>query len=97
MKQTKEAPHKEDIKAAVRKRGVALSDLSLENGLDARTCAMSLLRPIPAGNSAIADFLGQPLHALWPRWYDQQGNRLINRNKTKTTRKPFRSHCKKEN
>lgn len=96
VKQSRTPIHKEDIKAAIHKRGVALSDLSLENGLDERTCAMSLARPIPAGNTVIADFLGLPLHVLWPRWYDQQGNRLVNRNKTKTTRKQFRRHCKKQ-
>lgn len=88
-------PHKEDIKAAVRKRGTTLAALSLKVGLEERTVARSLSRPIPSANRAVADFLGRPLHILWPLWYDQNGQRILNRNRTKPTRNSAPTHSKK--
>lgn len=72
----KPAWHPEDIKAAVRKTGVTLSGLSLASGLSDSACRAALRRPIPAANAAIAKRLGMQLGDLWPRWYDDAGNRV---------------------
>ena len=71
--------HKEDIKAAVRKRGVTLTQLALSAGLAESTCRNALIRPTPSGNRAIAAFLGLPLHELWPQWFGPDGSRLTAR------------------
>lgn len=68
--------HPEDIKAAVRKRGTTLTKVSEDAGLGKSTCRVALQKPIPAGNKAIASFLGKPINVLWPEWYDAEGARL---------------------
>jgi len=65
--------HKEDIKAEIRKTGITLTDLALENGLCASACRVALTQPLYAGEQAIADHLGLPAPALWPDRYDEQG------------------------
>lgn len=71
--------HAEDVKAAVRKRGKSLTEIARDAGLHDSTCRAALLRPIPAGNAAIAKFIDRSLNQLWPEWYDAQGNRLTAR------------------
>lgn len=88
-------PHKEDIKAAIRKKGCTLKSVSLEAGLEETTVARSLLKPIPRANRAVADLLGRPLHILWPDWYDQQGKRIPHRNSPKPTPISGERHRKK--
>ncbi|GAB4182022.1 MAG: hypothetical protein OHK0024_21220 [Thalassobaculales bacterium] len=62
--------HPEQIKAAVRMRGVTLTALAVSRGLPPSACREALVRPRPAGERAIAAFLGVPLHELWPgRWH----------------------------
>lgn len=68
--------HPEDIKAEVRKRGVTLVDIALSAGLSAVATSSALRKPYPAAQKAIADFLGQPVHAIWPEWYDKEGQRI---------------------
>lgn len=89
------APHREDIKAAIRKKGSTLADISRKAGLNERTGANSLFRPIPRINRAIADFLGVTLHDLWPRWYDQNGERIKSQAPPKPTRKTSSRHRQK--
>ncbi|WP_435640298.1 helix-turn-helix domain-containing protein [Micavibrio aeruginosavorus] len=81
------APHKEDIKAAIRKSGSTLAAVSAEAGLSKAAGANALNRPVPRANQAIAEFLGKKLHELWPRWYDQNGERIRS-----ARRKPTRKH-----
>lgn len=66
----------QDIKAMIWKKGSNLRQISLQAGLHLGTASQALMFPIPAGNKAIADFLGLSLHELWPHWYDQQDQRL---------------------
>lgn len=74
MRRLKNA-HPEDVKAAVRKLGKSLTDVARDAGLHDSTCRAALLRPVPAGNKAIAKFLDRDLDQLWPEWFDAQGDR----------------------
>lgn len=91
----KKSPHKEDIKAAIYKRGATLTQLASSASLGATTCNTALHRPIPRANRAIAEFLGVALCDLWPQWYDSEGMRIRIKPKTKSTRKKPSRHCKK--
>ncbi|WP_370868371.1 helix-turn-helix domain-containing protein [Phenylobacterium sp.] len=71
--------HREDIKAAIRKRGTTVTQLALDNGLSDSACRVALVRPSPAGESVISSFLGVPLQVLWPDRYDPYGRRLATR------------------
>lgn len=72
--------HREDIKAAVRKRGTTMTKLATDHGLSDSACRIALIRPAPSGESVIASFLGVPLQVLWPDRYDPYGRRLATRN-----------------
>ncbi len=71
-----EGMHPEDIKAAIRKRGMTLSKLALDNGLDESCCRAALIRSQPEAEKVISRFLGVPLHRLWPDRYDESGGRV---------------------
>ena len=69
--------HREDIKAAVRKRGTTFFALSLANGLNHNACATALQRHHAKGEEAIAAFLGVSPQDLWPHRFDPvTGERL---------------------
>lgn len=68
--------HPEDVKAAVRKKGVTLAELARRNKMSDSTTRAALYRPQPSGNAAVAKFLGKTLNELWPEWFDVQGNRI---------------------
>ena len=87
--------HREDIKAAVRKRGKDMCQISAEAGLARDTASISLRRPIPAANAAIADFLGKSLHEIWPEWYDAAGNRIISSLSSQSIKRGANCHCQK--
>lgn len=65
--------HREDIKAAIRKRGTTLEALSEANGLDKRACSLALLRPYFSAEWVIAEFLGLSPRQIWPHRYDADG------------------------
>jgi len=65
--------HPEDIKAAIRKRGITLTDLARRNDLDPSTVIQACHRPLYAGERVIAEFLGVPATQIWPDRYDGQG------------------------
>lgn len=92
---TKRGPHREDIKAEIRKRGSTLADISTKAGLGRRSASYALVVPMPTANRAIADFLGMTLHDLWPRWYDQSGERIKSQASPKRTRKTPSRHRQK--
>ena len=91
----KRPPHREDIKAEIRKRGSTLAEISEKAGLGRRSASYALVVPMPTANRAIAAFLDKPLHELWPRWYDQHGNRIRSRTPLKRTRNTPRRHRQK--
>ena len=57
------------IMAEVRRRGSNLRRLALEAGLSESTCRKALAVPMPAGEVAIAEFLGLTVQELWPDRY----------------------------
>ena len=65
--------HKEDIKAAIRKRGTTLVELSLANGLVRDACSLALIRPYFTAEMVIAEFLGVSPRQIWPQRYDADG------------------------
>lgn len=67
--------HKEDIKAAVRKTGITLRQLALDNGLQEAATRLTLISPLPAADKAIAKCIGKKLHEIWPDRYDARGRR----------------------
>ena len=64
------------IKAEIYRRGQTLVGLSRAHGLHPHDCGVALLRPYPKVDPVIAEFLGVPLHELWPDRYDRAGQRL---------------------
>jgi len=84
--------HKEDIKAAIRKKGVTLQELALMNGLGSSSITASLYVPSPTANKIISDFIGKPMHKIWPEWYDKNGRR-IRSSKSQSATKQRMSHC----
>jgi Ner family transcriptional regulator len=71
-----EAPqdwHSEDIKAAIRKTGMTLSDLSRAAGFCAGAAKCALLTPWPRMEAAIAARLGRKPHEIWPSRYSPDG------------------------
>jgi Ner family transcriptional regulator len=74
-----EAPqdwHSEDIKAAIRKTGMTLSDLSRAAGFCAGAAKCALLTPWPRMVAAIAARLGRKPHEIWPSRYSPDGRPL---------------------
>ena len=69
--------HPEDVKAAVGKTGISLSELARRHSLNPSTVVHAVRRPQPSGNRAIAKHLKKKLHELWPEWFDKDGNRVI--------------------
>lgn len=89
-------PHREDIKAAIRKKGSNLWQLTKENRPIADTAlTICLVRPLPRANRIIAEFLGLPLNHLWPQWYDKNGKRIPKRSSLKHTSYRRQSRSKK--
>jgi len=67
--------HREDIKAAIRKKGSSLHALARDNGLGKVSMTQALILRYPTYHDVISEFLGVPHHELWPHWYDEN-NRL---------------------
>ena len=61
--------HPEDIKSAIRKRGVTLAELCEQMGVDNRAASKALAEPFTKGELAIAQYLDVPVQLLFPtRW-----------------------------
>jgi Ner family transcriptional regulator len=65
--------HPEDIKAAIRKTRVTLTQLALENGLPEASCRVALTRPRYWAEQVIAAYLDIPPFELWPHRYTRNG------------------------
>lgn len=74
--QKKEGMHKEDIKAAIRKNGVSLRQLSLDWGFSEATVRNALRQPMPSVEPLIAKLIGKTLHEIWPDRYDAKNRRI---------------------
>lgn len=68
--------HAEDVKAAVRKKGISLARLARDNGLSDSAVRKALYGPIPRGNQVIAKHLGKAVHQIWPEWFGKDGTRI---------------------
>jgi len=67
--------HREDVIAAVRKRGGSLSALAKAKKIHPSSMSHCLTRPLRRANAAIAEFLGLAPSAIWPEWFDEDGKR----------------------
>lgn len=61
--------HAEDIKAAVRKRGLTMRQLSCNAGLAADSLRNTLRAPWPKGERIISEFIGVEPATIWPSRY----------------------------
>lgn len=74
--------HKEDIKAAVRKRGTTLKGLALSHGYrSVDACSQALQRPYPKMERIIAAAIGVPPETIWPSRYQGKYSRASNAHK----------------
>ena len=88
---------REDIKAAVRKSGTTLNDLSRRNGYCVSAARIALRRPWPAVEALIASHLGRKPQDIWPSRYDADGVPLrgVRSSKRDTTRLGSAPHRQK--
>jgi len=66
------------IVAEIKRRGETLTNLATRSGLDPSSVRVTLnrKRAVVTADIAISEFIGVPLHQLWPERYDDKGNRL---------------------
>lgn len=95
-KTTKKGMHPEEIKAAIRMRGITLRDLSEQWGFHPSAVGIALRREMPHVEARIAQFLGKSLHEIWPDRYTPEGIRIRHLyNMPNRTQSRPESHCKK--
>lgn len=69
--------HPEDIKAAIRKRGISLAALAADHNISKQTLSLCLSsRASERGDLIIADFLGLKPRTIWPSRYHTDGTRI---------------------
>lgn len=74
--------HKEDIKAALHKRGFTFKGLALANGYrSVDACSQSLHRPYPKVERIVAAAIGVAPEEIWPSRYKANGSRASNAGK----------------
>lgn len=66
--------HREDIKAAIRKSGVSLAQLSTREGYDPGAVSRTLRVPWPAIEAIIAKQIGKRPQDVWPSRYHPDGS-----------------------
>jgi Ner family transcriptional regulator len=74
--------HKQDIIAAVRKRGTTLNRLSIERGFFRNTLNDACTKRFPRAQQVIADFLGVTRQEIWPEFYRPDGSPRVFRQVT---------------
>lgn len=94
-KNDKKGMHPEEIKAAIRMRGVTLGQLSVQWGFSEPAVRNALKRELPAVEARISEFLGISLHDIWPDRYTPENIRIRHLVKRKPNVKKARRHCKK--
>lgn len=69
---------KHEIKAEIGRKGASMEDIGRIYGISGSMVRMTLIRRrvYTQADQAISDFLGVPLHELWPDRYDDKGHRL---------------------
>lgn len=68
--------HPELIKAEVRMRGTNLTQLAIDKGMHRTALTKAIYVPLTKGEQIISDFLGVPLHELWPDRWTKDGRRI---------------------
>ena len=56
--------------------GYTLADVARETQTDPSTVRLALRKPSLAGEKAIAQIMGKPLHELWPERWTKDGRRI---------------------
>jgi Ner family transcriptional regulator len=85
--------HPEDVKAAIRKKGVTLTELALRHGYSECYLRNALIRPLYEGEQIIARFLKMKAQEIWPDRYDADGTpnyakfRQLQRERAQRTRR----------
>lgn len=70
--------NKHEIKAEIVRRGVTMKELGQKYGLSGQIIRMAIGgKRLGTADQAIADFIGVPMHELWPEHYDDKGRRLV--------------------
>ena len=87
--------HPEDIKAAIRKKGVTLTALAELNDLPKSACRVALIKPYFTAETVIAEFLELPPKDLWPDRYDKKGLPLQPRIRSQIISRRGDGHCQK--
>lgn len=65
-------PHKEDIKAAIRKLYGSVDELSRQSGVHKSILRAALIRPYPKAEAIIAKALNSTAPELWPERYTEE-------------------------
>lgn len=68
----KQGWHKEDIKAAIRKRYGSITALAEQSGVASCYLRVALMRPQPKAEGIIARSLGESPAELWPERYTEE-------------------------
>ncbi len=89
--------HREDIKAAIRKTGITMNELSRRNGYSIVAVRITLRRRWPAVEAIVAKHLGLRPQDIWPSRYDELGEPLRAAHQTvaETSRGTARPHRQK--
>lgn len=68
--------HAEDIKAAIRKKEVTISELAIAIGSRASVISRALREPVSERvERQVAEFIGRKPHEVWPDRFDRNGER----------------------
>ena len=68
--------HPELIRAEIKMRGKTLTDVAKMAGVSQKVVSIALYSPSTSGEKAISEFLGKPLHELWPARWTKDGKRI---------------------
>lgn len=68
--------HPADILAALKKKGMTLSELSRQPGYASSTLANTLVRPWTKGEQIIAGYLNLSPETIWPLRYERKPRKL---------------------
>lgn len=69
--------HPEDIKAAIRKKGITLAELATRANVSKQAVSAAIeRRSSERVDQLIANFIGLKPHQIWPSRYTAQGKRI---------------------
>ncbi len=69
--------HREQVKAAIRMKGITLTELATNHGYEASAVRKTLSRPWPVVEKIIADLLGMRPQDIWPSRYHADGKQKL--------------------